>query len=137
MKLEQMNSLQLCNLFLNKTRWPRGILKWREDLELSDKEIENALISLHRNLAMPSDRSFQYKILKNILPTNEYLYMYRVSDSKICSGCSAESDAILHALWNCRFVVPYLDTIFTFLTLFIQASETTDSLLAKPRMHEN
>ena len=41
--------------------------------------------------------------------------MYRVSDSKICSKCSVESDTILHALWNCRFVVPYLDTIFTFL----------------------
>ena len=62
------------------------------------------------------DRVFQYKIMTYILPTNQYLARYRVRDTDICEKCNFSTDTILHNLWQCQLVVPYVAKILNFLT---------------------
>ena len=41
-------------------------------------------------------RSFQYKILNNILYFNEKLFKFKVVDSPLCSLCETENESVLH-----------------------------------------
>ena len=41
-------------------------------------------------------RSFQYKILNNILYLNEKLFKFKIVDSPLCSLCETESESVLH-----------------------------------------
>ena len=130
-RLKEMQGNQLYNALIgNKTRFPRGLLKWREDFELSDANIRYAFTSLHRYLSSASDQAFQYKILTNILPTNEYLCRYKVLNSSLCSRCGSESDTILHSIWSCRLVLPYVSQVLNYLRSHCQVKDT--EVTAKP-----
>ena len=111
-------------LIEQKTRFPRGLLKWREDFQLTDTDIKFSFTSLHSYLSSATDRVFQYKILTNILPTNEYLCRYKVLNSGNCSRCTSESDTILHNLWSCSVVVPYVSKVLTYLRSHCQVNES-------------
>ena len=41
-------------------------------------------------------RSFQYKILNNILYLNERLFKFNIIDSPLCSPCGAYNESIKH-----------------------------------------
>ena len=46
-------------------------------------------------------RSFQYKILNNILDLNEELFKFRIIDSPLCSLCETENESVLHLFCAC------------------------------------
>ena len=47
---------------------------------------------------------FQYKILFNILNTNEYLYKIKISNSNLCRLCVEYPETILHLFAKCKEV---------------------------------
>ena len=49
------------------------------------------------------------------LPTNQYLARYRIRDSDICDKCQVSPDTILHCIWQCQRVVPFVVKITDFL----------------------
>ena len=102
-------------LISNFIKLPKGVLNWCIELELTDIEIQTALTFAHRSCSNTFDKVFQYKIITNILPTNDYLKRYRVRDNNICSKCLIEFDSICHSLYDCEKVVPIISNIFTFL----------------------
>ena len=50
----------------------------------------------------PSSRSFQYKILNNVLFLNKRLYKFNVVTSPLCSLCTVENESISQFLCYCR-----------------------------------
>ena len=46
-------------------------------------------------------RSFQYKILNNILYLNEKLFKFKIVDSPLCSLCKTENESMLHLFCEC------------------------------------
>ena len=46
-------------------------------------------------------RSFQYKILNNILYLNERLFKFNIIDSPLCSLCGAYNESIKHLFCTC------------------------------------
>ena len=46
-------------------------------------------------------RSFQYKILNNILYLNERLFKFNIVDSPLCSLCGAYNESIKHLFCTC------------------------------------
>ena len=46
-------------------------------------------------------RSFQYKILNNILYLNEKLFKFKIADSPLCSLCKTENESMLHLFCEC------------------------------------
>ena len=105
------------HLITHKTRLPTGLLRWREDIELSDVETKNAFTFARLCSKSVFDHIFQYKIVTQILPTSKYLNRYRVLDSDICRRCDQSQDTVLHNLWQCALVVPYMAKIFQFLKI--------------------
>ena len=111
-----MSGSQVYNVLIsNKIRLPAGILRWRDDIELNDDDIKLAFMFARNCSHSIIDYAFQYKINTRILPTNEYLHRYKVNESNLCSRCNSESDTVLHSLWACPTVVPYVDSVLEFL----------------------
>ena len=102
-------------LIESKVRPPRGLLRWCEDLHLSDSQIKTAFMFAHSCSSSIFDRVFQYKIVTQILPTNEYLHRYRVRDTELCTRCGNETDTVLHSTWACVSIVPYIAHVIEFL----------------------
>ena len=83
-------------------------------MELSDKQINTSLTLAHKCCISIFDQIFQYKIVTQILPTNEYLERYKVKDYNTCDNC-IERDSIEHRLYECEKVVPIIQIIVDFL----------------------
>ena len=66
--------------------------------------------------------------MTQILPTNQYLARYRIRDSNICDKCQISADTILHCLWQCQLVVPFVVKILAFLKDQCKIKENIDSL---------
>ena len=65
---------------------PRGLLFWCQELTLTDDQISCSLKFPSSCTPNIFRRVFQYKISTNILPTQEYLFRYQVTDSNICTS---------------------------------------------------
>ena len=109
-----LDSKQIYRLLISHiVKLPKGVLNWCSELELSDFQLKTSLTFAHRCCLSTFDRVFQYKIITNILPTNDYLARYRVKDSNICSKCDTEFDSVYHSLYGCVKVVPIISNIFS------------------------
>ena len=96
---------------------------WCEGINLSDSEIKNAFIFARACTKNIFDQVFQFKIVTQILPTNKYLKRYKVKDSDICSKCLIEQDTVLHSLWSCPSIVPFVSKIIEFLKIDCNVKE--------------
>ena len=69
---------------------------------------------MHKNV---SKQVFQHKIGVNLTPTKEYLHRYQVVDSSRCDRCEdGETDTIIHCLWECSKIQPFLQQILQNIT---------------------
>ena len=50
-------------------------------------------------------RSFQYKILNNILFLNKKLFVFRKKNTPLCSFCNKEEQTLLHIFSECTYVI--------------------------------
>ena len=100
----------------SKIRLPAGVLRWCEDIPLTNPEIQNSFVFARLCSSSVFDIVFQYKIVTQILPTKKYLKRYQVQDSDLCCKCLVEEDSVLHCLWLCPRLVPYRENIFEFIT---------------------
>ena len=103
-------------LISEKIRLPRGLVRWCEQLQLSDEEIKTSLTFAKKCCCCVFDQVFQFKIVTQILPTNEYLKRYKVKESDACTRCLLETvDTVLHSTWSCPRVVPYIVHVLQYL----------------------
>ena len=94
---------------------PRGLLFWCQELELDDEQIDCSLRFPSSCTPNIFQRVFQYKITTNILPTQEYLFRYQVTDSNTCQRCKVETDFVLHRLYECEKITPLIKRLENFL----------------------
>ena len=60
-------------------------------------------------------RSFQYKFIMNIVPTNAYLYKCRLANSTLCDFCSRHEETIEHIFWKCNHIQALWNNLVNFL----------------------
>ena len=68
-----------------KFRPPIGLRHWLEEFDLIESDIVVGFTHAKESSKSSFDHAFQYKIITQILPTNQYLAWYRVRDSDICN----------------------------------------------------
>ena len=113
--VKSLNSGSIYSVLVEgKTRLPRGLLHWCEELQLSDTEIKTSLTFARLCSRQIFDHVFQFKIVTRILPTNQYLTRYRVKDSELCSRCP-EIDTVQHSTWSCGTIAPFISYAVVFL----------------------
>ena len=112
----------------SKIKPPAGLRHWHEEFDLSKSNIEVGFTQARICSKSSFDHSFQYKIMTQILPTNQYLARYRIKDSDTCDKCQSSVDTILHCLWQCQLVVPYVIRVLEYLKQKCNVQENIDSL---------
>ena len=117
--MRSLCSFQLYSILISdRIRPPRGIVRWCEEMQLSDADIKTALTFAKKCSSAVFDHVFQFKIVTQILPTNNYLQRYRVKDSNACTRCLLDTiDTVVHSTWSCPRVSPYIMHIIQYLKI--------------------
>ena len=76
------------------------------------------------------DADIDFKIMHNILFTNEKLYKFRMIDSPMCSFCDCEIESIVHLFIDCGAVKTLLDNLITKLNRIANINDTNQWKLA-------
>ena len=114
--LKHITSIQIYKkLIEKKIRPPAGVLHWMDDFDVNESDITTGFTFAHECSKSTFDQVFQYKIMTQILPTNQYLARYRVIDSNICTKCKVVTDTVSHCLWSCWVLVPFVNKFLDFL----------------------
>ena len=61
-------------------------------------------------------REFQYKLLNDIVFTNEKLFRFKMTDSPLCSFFKKDVESLEHLLFHCTFVESFWKTFTSWLT---------------------
>ena len=116
----------------DKIRLPVGMHKWCQNFQISNEIIHNSFTFPWLCTLSTKSRNIQYKISTFTLPTGEYLWNYKVRDNYYCERCQTdpnilipERDNILHSLYSCPKLQPFLMALFDFI---IQKCKITRSI---------
>ena len=110
-------------LIERKIKPPAGLVHWYEEFDIDESDIAVGFTFSFKCTKSTFDRTFQYKIMTHILPTNQYLTRYRIRDSNICSKCDQLPDTVSHCLWSCQLLVPYINNFVEYLKLNCKIQE--------------
>ena len=58
-------------------------------------------------------RSFQVKIIRNIIPTNLSLYKMNIKESPQCEHCLFQNETLVHMFLECSVVEPFWKDVIT------------------------
>merc|ERR1712110_1036623 len=102
-------------LISSEVQLPIGFERWCLEYPIEHTNIGN-IFKLAKSCAKDTfTQCFQYKILCGILPTQEYLFRYRVPGMEIennhCLMCEVERGTIEHCLFDCEMLQGFLDLV--------------------------
>ena len=102
-------------LISSDVQLPIGFEKWCLEYPIDHTNIGN-IFKLAKSCANDTfTQCFQYKILCGILPTQEYLFRYRVPGMEIennhCLMCKVERGTMEHCLFDCEMLQGFLDLV--------------------------
>ena len=71
-------------------------------------------------------RSFHYKFLLRIIPTNKYLYKCKIKVTNLCDFCNMDIETIEHLFWDCQKTQPLWNELNKFI-----ASKSMNTVITK------
>lgn len=92
--------------------------KWEQ---LLDSEIENwqtYFMLLRKSCKDTYLKSFQYKILHQIIPTNSFLYKIKKKDSSSCTFCKLDDETIVHFFYDCPITYQFWSSLLQQIRLY-------------------
>ena len=94
--------------------------------ELNSKEIYSIIISTKtdfrtKSLSQPLAylKSFQYKILNNVLYLNKKLDTFGLSNMQLCSFCKMEEETIIHLFYYCIHIQDIWNQVQAYFTDYL------------------
>lgn len=82
-----------------KNRWERLLT-----IQIDLPEFLKAFDNIYKHTICTKFRDFQYRLLCGIIPTNRKLYLWKISDTQMCSFCQLETEDELHLFVDCNKV---------------------------------
>ena len=101
-KLIESNKNKEISDNLLKARW----YKWTSDnaIECSFEDYIQSLSDINYVTNVPKLRSFQYRLLMNIIVTNKQLYAWGKAQNNLCTFCKSHKETVLHLFVECDLV---------------------------------
>ncbi len=75
--------------------------KWETKLGILNIDINLYFSNIHKHHKDTYLRSFQYKIMHRILPTNYSLFKMKISNESLCTFCNSYIESLEHIFWEC------------------------------------
>ena len=89
---------------LKKAEVSRGFSKWKEKFGLDNTTVSKAFLNVRSTLSETFVRSFQFKILNDIMFTNYRLAKIGYVPNCLCAFCGIESETVCHLFYECPFI---------------------------------
>ena len=129
---KQINKLLYWTQMKNTVQTSIAREKWESSINTNDEEMWKKIYTIpFRAILDITLKSFQYKLLLRIIPTNTFLYKCKLKSSNICDFCQSYVETIEHLFWECRHV----QHIWNQINIFIQAQaadfDTTKEIIKK------
>ena len=103
--IEKLNSRQLYSLLAYTHPYTPTSQKYFNELLKTGSLDWKQIYLLPRLVTLDSySRSFQYKILKNILYLNKTFFTFRKSTSPLCPFCKLSDETVLRLFYECDIV---------------------------------
>ena len=83
------------------------------DLSLEWKEIYSLPFTVAHDT---KTREFQYKLLNNIVFTNEKLFRFKMIDSPLCAFCQTEVEPPEHLIFHCNVTKSFWQLLFSWIS---------------------
>ena len=115
--IEKMNSKEIYSIVISskvnittskicfQKKFPLYSFQWKDIYTVPRKVTVNAYL-----------RSFQYKILNNILYPNKKLHTFGLSNIQLCSFCKMEEETISHLFYYCTHIQYICNQVRTYFT---------------------
>ena len=104
--IEKLNSRQLYSLLVYTHLFRVRSQKYLNELFKTDSFDWKQIYLLPRLVTLDSySRSFQYKILNNVLYLNKKLFKFRKSTSPLCPFCKLSDETVLHLFYECNITL--------------------------------
>ena len=115
-KVKQGNRY-LYSILLRNIEKPKSENKWVQVMGESNvnnnwKEIYAVIYKASNDSSI---RSFQYKFLLRILPTNKQLLKQGIVSSSLCTFCNSNIESLEHLFWECIEVQPLWNSLNNFI----------------------
>ena len=128
--IEKLNSRQLYSLLVYTHPFTPTSQKYLNELFKTNSFDWKQIYLLPRLVILDSySRSFQYKILNNVLYLNKKLFKFRKSMSPLCPFCKLSNETVLHLFYECNItlnlwneLVLFFENEFTLFDLTPQAA---------------
>ena len=85
----------------NKVTVNKSENNWNNLYVLNTLDWSKIYINPFRSTIDTKLRAFQYKFLKQILPTNDFLHKCKIVQSSLCDLCNMHNETIIHLFWEC------------------------------------
>ena len=94
------------------------LIKWKEVFPLLElQEFVKCVRCIPRMTISMKLRSFQYRLLMNVVITNVHLKVLKLRSNNLCSFCDVETESLTHLFHNYQLVTPLWDMIKNLLDL--------------------
>ena len=90
-------------------------IKWNEMFSGEDLQWKNIFTTIFKSTNDIKLHNFQYKYLKRIIPTNQFLVKCHIFSSSLCEFCNMEIETFLHLFWGMHLCATILDVTVKFL----------------------
>lgn len=109
----------------NKTLMLKKKRRWesRLHIDIEDESFLKLFHSIYHLTLCTKFRDFQFRLLHNIIVTNQKLFLWKLIDSNLCSFCKAEVETTLHLFCYCKKVLELWDDI----DLYFQTNASLDT----------
>ena len=91
-----------------------GLKSWEEKLNIQFDDEQAIFMHVKHVTTVGKLRSFQYRLLRNVISTNVHLKRWGLSDTDLCTFCHAQKENIQHLLYDCCEVKPLWKTYYEF-----------------------
>jgi hypothetical protein len=105
-KVKKPNSF-LYNIQMNNTEKENVSAenKWKQTIDDNTSvEWKNVYLMPFKATIDTSLRSFQYKFVMRLIPTNTYLFTCKLTTSRLCDFCCMHSETLEHLFWECHVI---------------------------------
>ena len=86
-------------------------IKWNEQFSDETLQWKNIYLTVFKSTNDIKLRNFQYKYLKRIVPTNQFLTKCNIVGSALCEFCSMEIESVSYLFWECAHVQQFWTSV--------------------------
>ena len=124
--IEKKNSKEIYSIIISfKVNIPTSRIYFEKIFHFYDFQWKDIYTLPHKVSINAYFRSFQYKILNNILYLNKNPYTFALSNTQLCSFCKMEEEIISHLFYYCTHVQDIWNQVQIYFTDCFHFSQLT------------